>query len=143
MSTVTSFLLVDPGLELGEVSAEHLRFLQVPRVPQKEILPIVLVYRLQDLMDRSVPRLAFGRVPLSRHIASQLRILEFRVESSFSVFDPDQHYASVVVGVEYIDHSTGSGYVNLSAFVVYVIAVVCQLSRVDVARINVFFYDPG
>lgn len=103
----------------------------------QEVLTIMLVYRLQDLVDRGVPRLSGGRVPLAGHVASQLRILELWVAAAFGVFDPGQHYAQVVVDVEDLDHPTRPGYVYLTALVVDVVAVRRQIPWVDVTWVDI------
>lgn len=80
---------MNPSLEFSKVASKILSFLKVPRVTSQKVLTIMLVYRLQDLVDRGVPRLSVRRVPLAGHAASQLRILELRVTAALSVLDPD------------------------------------------------------
>lgn len=103
----------------------------------------MLVYRLQDLMDRSVPCLTAWRVPLAGHVASQLRILKLWVTTPARVLNPGENYAQVVKGVKDVYHLPGPSYVYLTTFVMNIIAICRQIARVDVSRVDISLDDLG
>ena len=114
----------------------------MPGISSLEIQAVVLVDSLEDVVDRCVPRLTLGSIPLARHKASQPGFLKLGVKSSLSVLDLDEDDPKIVVRVEDSHHGTASD-VYLTVLTIHVVTIVRQIPWMNVSRIYIFFNDPS
>lgn len=141
LSTVTLFLGVNPGFKLSQILSQKASFFKMPRIAIEEVLMIMLINSLEDIMNRRVPRFAAGGVPFARHMTSQARLLKLWVKTTARVIDSLKWNTQVMIEVEHLNHPASLGYIDLSRAILYVVAIRCKITRVDLIRIHALLKD--